>query len=266
VLSSLGAFSLAYLMAMHGHHERWYLAAIYFFLHFQYNGWFFFACAGLLYSANKGPDSTSRYIFYLLALACLPAYILSILWAHLPGIGFGAAFVAALAQLIGWAALLFQVRKGQISLLARVSKTARVLFLFAALAGSVKFLLQAGSLHPDLAKLAFGFRPIVIGYLHLVVLGMLTIFIIAYLKHTGLLPAGGWRRHGMIAFVSGIVIQEVLLLIQGVLAISYNTVPFINQALFIAALIMLYGLAVLNIGLRGKKINADKIPVAEPAH
>ena len=48
VISSIGPFSLSYMMATHNLHEKWYLASIYFFLHFQYNGWFFFACMGLL--------------------------------------------------------------------------------------------------------------------------------------------------------------------------------------------------------------------------
>src|SRR5690606_20211873 len=81
VLSSLGPFGLAYMMAGDIRHEHWYLGAIYFFLHFQYNGWFFFACAGLLYSANARPDRLSRRIFYLMAAACGPAYLLSIFWA-----------------------------------------------------------------------------------------------------------------------------------------------------------------------------------------
>lgn len=47
ILSSVGAFSLAFMIATKTIHQNWYLAAVYFFLHFQYNGWFFFACMGL---------------------------------------------------------------------------------------------------------------------------------------------------------------------------------------------------------------------------
>ena len=49
-ISSLGAFTLAYLMAMQIMVQDYYFAASYFFLHFQYNGWFLFACFGLLFS------------------------------------------------------------------------------------------------------------------------------------------------------------------------------------------------------------------------
>ena len=48
VISSLGVFLLAFMMATKMVHQNWYLASVYFFLHFQYNGWFFFACMGLL--------------------------------------------------------------------------------------------------------------------------------------------------------------------------------------------------------------------------
>jgi hypothetical protein len=134
--------------------------------------------------------------------------------------------------------------------------TVNVLLLFAALAGTIKFLLQTGSLHPGLAKLAFGFRPIVIGYLHLVFLGFITIFIIAYLKHTGIIAPGGFRKKGLVTLVAGIVLQELLLLIQGVLAISYNGVPYINEALLFSAVVMLMGIAMLNAGMLGTKHQA----------
>jgi hypothetical protein len=249
VLSSLGAFSLAYMMAADIRHEHWYLAAIYYFLHFQYNGWFFFACGGLLYSANKGCERPARLVFYLFAIACAPAYLLSVLWAKLPAGAFTAAFISAALQLIAGFALLGHIRKGQILLVRDVTKTVRVLLLFAAVAAGAKFLLQAGSLHPGLAKLAFGFHPIVIGYLHLVLLGVITIFVIAYLKHHLFIPPGNQRRTGMIVFVSGIVVQEILLMVQGVMAMAYKSVPFINEALFGAALMMLLGIALLNIGM-----------------
>lgn len=250
VLSSLGAFSLAFMMAAHIHRDHWYLGAIYFFLHFQYNGWFFFACMGLLFGANDHKDSLTRSIFWLLALACSPAYLLSILWAHLPTGAYSASVVAALLQLLGWILLLKLAWKRRIALLTDIQPTVRVLLLFAAVAGSIKLLLQLGSVHPELAKLAFGFRPIVIGYLHLVLLGLLTIFIIAYLKHTQMILPGGWRKKGLVIFVSGILIQEALLLSQGLMAIEYNSIPYINIALFLSALIMLSGIAFLNAGMR----------------
>ena len=67
--SSLGAFALAGMMAAKIVHQNWYLAAEYFYLHFQYNGWFFFACMGLLtakLSAHADPVILKRIFCCLL--------------------------------------------------------------------------------------------------------------------------------------------------------------------------------------------------------
>ena len=82
VLSSLGAFSLAALMILKLANQKLYLSAVYYFLHFQYNGWFFFACMGLfLFQAKLLTTKVSNNIFWLFSLACVPAFFLSILWA-----------------------------------------------------------------------------------------------------------------------------------------------------------------------------------------
>jgi hypothetical protein len=156
-------------------------------------------------------------------------------------------------QFAGWALILWQIKKRKVLVLAEVTRTAKFLYLFALIAGSIKFTLQVGSLHPGLADLAYGFRPIVIAYLHLVLLGLLTIFIVAYLKSTGLIARGGWRKTGIICFVAGIVIQEILLLLQGGMAIATATIPFINEALLFAAIIMFAGLLMLNVGFREQR-------------
>lgn len=77
VFSSIGTFGLAFMMANKIADQTWYLAAVYFYLHFQYNGWFFFTCMGLFYvilptkiiATNK-----LKRIFWLFALASVPAY------------------------------------------------------------------------------------------------------------------------------------------------------------------------------------------------
>ena len=45
--SSLGAIFLAYLMANSITLQELYFGALYFFMHFQYNAWFFFVCFGM---------------------------------------------------------------------------------------------------------------------------------------------------------------------------------------------------------------------------
>ena len=108
-VSSLGAFGLAFMMYAKMVHQNWYLAAEYFYLHFQYNGWFFFACMGLftkILTHVDVPTQTLKKIFWLFATAALPAYFLSTLWMPLPVWVYILVIIAAFAQVAGWIWLL----------------------------------------------------------------------------------------------------------------------------------------------------------------
>lgn len=105
VLSSLGTFVLAYMMVSKNFDQNWYLASIYYYLHFQYNGWFFFACMGLLIASLAVYGINEREIkgsFYLFFFACLPAFLLSILWLKLPIWLYTLTVAAACLQLYAW--------------------------------------------------------------------------------------------------------------------------------------------------------------------
>jgi hypothetical protein len=256
VISSLGAFLLAYMMANKIIHQTWYLSAEYYFLHFQYNGWFFFAGMGLLVSMLEKIISDLKQlkiIFGLFGLACLPAYFLSTLWMPLPVLIYGLVVASAIAQFAGWLMFVNLVLKNKNLIKQSFPKNGRRLLLLSAIALTLKLLLQLGSTHPVLSQLAFGFRPIVIGYLHLVLLGVITIFILGYVISRNLLPAGKYSITGVWIFVSGIIINEILLMLQGVAGLSYIIIPRINESLLAAAIIMLCGILVFNWSSRNRE-------------
>ena len=61
---------------------------------------------------------------------------------------------------------------------------------------------------------------------------------------------------GLIIFVIGIFLNEIILGVQGIFSISYTMVPFANEILFLLALIMLSGLILLNISMiKQRKVN-----------
>ena len=91
MISSVGAFTLSFLMASSSINQNYYLLAAYAFLHFQYNGWFFFACMGLLIAQIEKigtVDKKLKTIFWLFSIACIPAYYLSALWLPIPVMGY----------------------------------------------------------------------------------------------------------------------------------------------------------------------------------
>ncbi len=244
-ISSLGAFSLAFMMAKHIIHQNWYLSAVYFFLHFQYNGWFYFACAGLLIDKLEFYNINSKHykaIFLMFLFACLPAYFLSTLWMPIPMWVYILVVLSAIVQLIGWLMLVNIIYKHLNHLKTILSRASKWLLSLAGVAVTVKFILQLGSTHPALSTLAFGFRPIVVGYLHLVLLGVITIFIIGYIVSNKFVAMNKKAIVGICTFVFGIIYNEILLMIQGVSNMFLETVPYTNELLFTAAIIMFLGL------------------------
>lgn len=256
-LSSLGAFSLAYMLANKNIHPDRYLACIYFFLHFQYNGWFFFSCMGLFGEQLETIGAAKKKlkkIFLLFAIACVPAYFLSALWLPIGNFVYLLVILSVFLQLTGWIWTLQLIKMVKQKIKQTIPPFARTLFSLSAIALSVKLLLQSGSVIPSLSKIAFGFRPVIIGYLHLVLLGVISLFILAYITTHGIINTSKIVKRGMIVFAGGIIINELLLMIQGIADIRYQPLPYVNILLLATAIILLTGTMMINYGQRSSKV------------
>lgn len=251
VFSSLGAFSLAYMMANKMTDQNLYLASVYFFLHFQYNGWFLFAGMGLLTdkleTITQEGKKLQHYVFLLFSFACVPSYFLSILWSPFSESIYLLLIAAVIAQLAGWILMLNIFIKNRTLISQQFSKYGKSLLCLSAIAFTIKLLLQSGSIHPELSHLSYGFRPIIIGYLHLVLLGVTSIFILGYIISFRLIDINKTLIKGTFVFVSGIIVNELLLMVQGVAALNYTGVPGINEMLLIAAFILFTGILIMFI-------------------
>ncbi|HRN56610.1 MAG TPA: hypothetical protein PLL71_09170 [Agriterribacter sp.] len=257
IISSAGAFALAVMMVTKTAHPDRYLAASYFFLHFQYNGWFFFACTGLLIHKlyTWGIQlSCHKTIWWLFTLSCVPAYFLSALWLPIPLWAYILVIVAVGFQLAGFALLFRAVKTHLVRLKSLISSLGRWLIGLSAIALTIKLLLQTGSTVPALSKLAFGFRSIIIGYLHLVLLGVITLFILGYVVINRYMRITKTAVAGIIIFIAGIFLNELILFIQGTGAISYTSVPYTNEMLLGAAVLLFTGMLILTISQRKAKL------------
>lgn len=259
VLSTAGTFFLAWLMMQKGYGQEWYIGSVYFFLHFQYNGWFLFAILGCFYYfLSRIPYQAGCHartqVFRLLMLAVLPGFFLSALWMRIPSWMYWAAVVAGLLQL--WALYYFSqtllrcVRGTR----AEVSVPVKWLWGFALLAFVLKIIMQALSVIPSITHFAFGFRPIVIGYLHLVLLGLVSFFLVGFFLQQGLVRQDTrLAKAGVWIFIASVVANEVLLMVQGLFSIWYMAVRFANHLLFALAILIFAGLAMMLAGQRGSR-------------
>jgi hypothetical protein len=249
ILSAFGTLALSVMMATKNLEQHSYLAAVYWYLHFQYNGWFLFACMGLFvsYVHQLFPEFVpSKNIFWLFTASCVPAYGLSILWLNLPIWIYCIIVLAAFAQMLGWLNMVWVLKK--VSFLKNLStnRYSNLLFSLIAIAVTIKFGLQLGSTIPSVSKLAFGFRPIVIAYLHLVLLAITTVFLLTYLYAEKLLRFNRVAIVGLIVFVVGVYANELALAVQGVTSISYTVVPHIDIVLFGISLFIFLGLLLMS--------------------
>jgi len=255
IISSLGTFTLAFMMASHNFNQNIHLASLYFYLHFQYNGFFMFSCMGLLLAKvyELQPSfQQSNSIFWMFFLSCIPAYFLSVLWAKLPLWLYSLVILAALTQILAWVKFLLSMKRGVVSK-DSIFISGRYLFLIILIALSVKFLLQLGSTIPSVSKLAFGFRPIVIAYLHLILLAIISVFLVAYMFIYKLITINKVTTIALILLVTGVYLNEIVLGVQGIASFSYTLVPFANEILFGIAVLISVSLILMLISQRKPK-------------
>jgi hypothetical protein len=112
----------------------------------------------------------------------------------------------------------------------------------ASIAFIIKIGLQLMSLIPFLTGYAFSYRPIVIGYLHLSFLGIISFFIIGYINQILEKTNKQVSKGGTWVFITGVLVQEIILMCQGLEAINFEPLPHANILLFYAAILMGTGL------------------------
>lgn len=266
--SSFGAIWLAYLLANRVMIQDLYFSALYFFLHFQYNGWFLFVCFGIFFSylGRLGMDASkiSRNLFWTLAILVIPAYFLSIFWLKLPAWIIWTARVTGVMQiaiLISFILLLVQVVKNRN---VRFNPSTRWIWGMVCLAFIIKIILMTLSVIPYLSQFAFGYRPVVVGYLHLSFIGVTSLFIFGYINEFIHRFKGRVSGIGAFLFVLGFVGQELVLMFQGLEAMSVNPVKSANILLFYCAILMVVGLIWITIGIIRTKDR--EVAIVKQAH
>lgn len=188
VISSVGPWAIGAVMATLGPTSVWYKTSIYIYLHFQYNGWFilsllgmifyFFEEKGVVFNPNK-----FRSFFLLLNLGIIFTVFLSILWFQPPVIFYVLGAIGALAQILAFQEI-YNLLKNEIKILKReVGNQSWLLLKIAGVLLVIKLLMQLISAHPYMADLAFRLKDFVIGYLHLVFLGVVIPTLLVFLKH-----------------------------------------------------------------------------------
>ena len=258
VISSAGVFNLAYMMSSKNINQDLYLASEYYFLHFQYNGFFIFSCIGLLLYSMKEAGSPiserkNKLLFWLMILGCFIGVGLSVLWMKLPAALFILIVIATLGQTAGAVMIYNFVKKSWTNLVVKWSPMHRFVLLFVGFAFAVKIALQLGSNIPAVNQFAFGFRNVVIAYLHLVLLMCIATFLVNEILATNFFTISKPLLLGLKLFLLGIFLNEFLLGLMGIFSIKYISIPYANHFLLYISLLIFIALLLIFVNLKTKK-------------
>jgi hypothetical protein len=248
VVSSIGPFTLAYILMSKSGNSILYRDAIYTYLHFQYNGFFTLAVFTLFFTflaKRKMETEGPAYKFSLfLSLSVVPALFLSLLW-HNSILFYGIAGVGCIFILLSlfWFYKLLPSIKKSVTFLQPLAYT---LWVFCAISFVLKMLMNVGTILPPLGNAVYGDRPIIIGFLHLVFLGFVTFYILSLLVEEGYFNKGNKTViYPFVVFSLGIIGNEVILMVQGLgvlLEISNSIFNWllwgISIVLFLGAVLM----------------------------
>ena len=219
VLSSLGPFALAVIMAKGLADTFWYKLAIYWFLHFLYNGFFVFVFFS--YFLNTfGERKYYKLIFLLMNSSVVPLYALSTLWLKPEISVYMLSAVVAIFQLIAFVLLL----KGQEIKLHFRNRLSWNLIRLVFIAYGLKVIFQLLASSSGVQKfISDTISFSVIGFIHLVMLGVFTLFFIAIFINENYFRQSKLVTLGVYLLVAGIIGSETLLFAQSAIVYFWHT-------------------------------------------
>ncbi|MHA1988826.1 MAG: hypothetical protein ACW98D_19580, partial [Promethearchaeota archaeon] len=179
IISGLGPIALGPIISLGYRDTYWYDLAVYFYLHFQYNGWFTLAIFGIIFLSLE-TSGIHKFWLYAINISIVLTYLLSTLnirppiWIYYLG-GFG-----ALMQILPFIYLLILILKNHKKILTATAIYSNALLLIALMAFETKLYLQFFSSIPSIADWAMHSKSIIIAYLHFILLGFVTSFLIGW--------------------------------------------------------------------------------------
>jgi hypothetical protein len=248
-ISTLGTWALGAMMNSSLRGTAWYYGVIQFFLHFQFNGWFVFAVLAILFKflEDKGiliKKTLFRNFYLLLVISCIFTYALAVTWSTPDKLIFWTNSLGVLIQMFALITFWLLVLGVKDRVKQVTTHWAYGLWILAFLLFSLKIIIQTLVAIPHLAVVSYTIRNFVVGFVHLLMLGVLTVFIMGAF-HEVRRNHEKQERLAVYLFLGAFFATEILLFVQGLMFWLeagfmpwYYELILIASALFPVALIM----------------------------
>lgn len=264
VLSSAGPWSLGAIMSSGMSGSDLYNLAIYFYLHFEYNGFFTLGIFALLIRALEingvylSPGKGNLF-FWLLTVSTAAGYTLSTLWTAPPMIIQVTAILSAVVQVAALFIFLRMLLTNR-ALLPRASSLPSILLYVACGSFIVKVVLQFFSAFINI----YTFRNIIIAYLHLTLIGFVTFYLLARLIQEQYIRQGVLLKAGLILMLAGFTGSELILFLQGALFLAgHGLIPAYDLLLFSLTVTLPVGILLLVVASLHRNIRSSMRPPAQ---
>lgn len=217
LLSTLGVWCLGPAVATIGQASAFYQIAIQFFLHFQFNGWFLIAVLAVFFHLLKIEDSKLfHHFFKLLIASILLTFALPIQWFAPHKILLWINGIGIVLQFTTLFLFLKLIKSNWHQVLKEQSKLVVYLYYFSIFCFVLKTLLQTFSIIPEFSEVVYAHRNFVIGFIHLMMLGIITGFLFSFIiSNNGLVKYSKTLYVAIYSFLLGFILTEIILLLQG---------------------------------------------------
>lgn len=250
VFSSIGPFTMAGIMISGNGSNPLAMNAIYFYLHFQYNGWLIFGIIALFFKwlethSFQFSQKQGLLFFRLMFWSCIPAYLLSVLWSKPSGIFFFVAGMAGVVQLLAVLSFFKVLLSCKKKILHGIQPIVKWMATFIWVMFVLKNLLQFLSAFPVVETWIGSVRNLIIAYLHLVLLGVFTLFLLTYMIEAGILKLNKTVKTSMIIFLAGFVLTEAVLFMNASLALMNSYFPSFDLWMLLTTILLPLGVLIL---------------------
>lgn len=261
LLSTVGVWCLGPAVSMLGQASAFYQIAIQFFLHFQFNGWFLIAAIAIFFHVLQLKDSKQfRLFFAFLIISTLLTLALPIYWFAPHITLYWINGLGVFIQLLTLVVFLRLIKPYQLVLLKNNTKLTIYMYVFAIFCLILKIGTQLLSLIPEVSDVAYQHRNLVIGFIHLLMLGVITGFLFGFILQNKWVTFNSWLNFGVYMFVLGFVLTELLLIIQGGLFyFNKGMLPNYYLFLFLSSAFLPLGIGSIIINVLKTKTNTGAL-------
>ena len=253
ILSTILPYGIGILSAKGFNGTEAYNSLVYSFMHLQYNGWFLFVVLGLLFNFldNRGIRYNQKYalrFYWLFTIVVVPASSLSLLGMEYASTILPLAYFSSAILIAALVCFILAIPRNLLKSIREESFWFKAYFLIFLISFILKTTLQGLSVFPFLKYYAFYNKSVIIGYLHLSLIGSISFLFLALLIQRKWLYLNSLVKIGNALLISGFLTTEALLMLAG-LGIFHSQIGLIAGSFAMATGVLMMIIS----GIQNKK-------------